>query len=71
MSAHATDPAFEETHRQCVEHDNAVMTYALAEQGVRTVIMSAAWQNYLNESVGPNVKPTLHGFMPGQLERER
>ncbi|RQQ45221.1 acyltransferase family protein [Burkholderia stagnalis] len=70
MSAHATDAAFEDTHRQCVEHDKAVMTYALARQDVRTVIMSAAWQNYLNGGVGPDVKPTLHGFMPGQLERE-
>ncbi|WP_082717423.1 MULTISPECIES: acyltransferase family protein [unclassified Burkholderia] len=70
MAAHATDPAIEDTHRQCVEHDKAVMAYAQARQDVRTVIMSAAWQNYLNDGVGPDVKPTLHGFMPGQLERE-
>jgi hypothetical protein len=46
------------------------MGYALSRPDIRTVIMAAAWQNYLNLSADPNAGPNGHGFVPGQLERE-
>lgn len=70
MSPHASDPAYEASHQQCVEHNKAVMAYVLARQDIRTVFMSAAWQNYQNLGTGLDVRPNLHGFMPGQLELE-
>lgn len=70
MSAQASDPAFAETHRQCIAHDRVVMDYLLSHPDVQTVFLSAAWQNYQNLDDAPNAKPNLHGFLPGELERE-
>jgi peptidoglycan/LPS O-acetylase OafA/YrhL len=64
------DMALLEDHLKCVDHDRAVMDYALSRPDIRTVFMAAAWQNYLNPSTDPNASPNGHGFLPGQLERE-
>ncbi|KVE34449.1 acyltransferase family protein [Burkholderia sp. BDU5] len=70
MSERATDPAFDEQHRQCAEHNRNVMNYAVSRPDIQIVFMSAAWQNYQNLARGADVKPNLHGFMPMQLESE-
>ncbi|VXC85067.1 Acyltransferase [Burkholderia sp. 8Y] len=57
-------------HLKCVDHDKAVMAYALSHPDVSTVFMAAAWQNYLNAATAPAAAPNGHGFMPGQLEAE-
>ncbi|HEY3536531.1 MAG TPA: acyltransferase family protein [Trinickia sp.] len=62
--------AWLDDHLKCVDHDRAVMAFALSRPEIRTVFMAAAWQNYLNQSTDPNAGPSGHGFLPGQLERE-
>ncbi|MGI4861082.1 MAG: acyltransferase family protein [Janthinobacterium lividum] len=70
MSDKPSDPAFTRSHRACVRHNREVMRHILARDDIGTVFLSAAWQNYQNQAAGPDAEPNLHGFLPGQLERE-
>jgi len=41
------------------------MAYILSKPEIKTVIMSAVWQNYENPQTGNSVPPTTHGYLPG------
>jgi len=49
----------------CLIHNRAVMAYILSKPEIKTVIMSAVWQNYDNPQTGNAVPPTTHGYLPG------
>lgn len=59
-----------DSHVACVEHNKAVMAFALERPEIHTVFMAAAWQNYQNLSKGSPPAPNGHGFLPFQLETE-
>lgn len=68
--ARAGDPGFQSHARECREHGKQVMAYVLSEPDIRVVFMSAVWDLYENTGTGPGVRPTGHGFMPGQIDTE-
>jgi len=43
-------PPYEGIHEQCVVHDREVMKYVMLNDGIKTVFMASAWQNYQNYS---------------------
>ncbi|MGI4861091.1 MAG: acyltransferase family protein, partial [Janthinobacterium lividum] len=70
MSDKPGDPAFTQSHAACVRHNREVMQHILARDDIKTVFLSAAWQNYQNLASAQDAKPNLHGFLPDQFERE-
>ncbi len=61
----AGEPFYQGYRDECLIHNKAVMKYILSQDSIKTVVMSAVWQNYENSSNVSNAKPTTHGYMPG------
>ncbi|GJI88051.1 hypothetical protein RugamoR1_12140 [Rugamonas sp. R1(2021)] len=64
------DPGFQKHAEACMAHGKAVMEYVLSQDDISVVLMAAVWDLYENPESGPNVKPTGHGYMPGQINKE-
>jgi peptidoglycan/LPS O-acetylase OafA/YrhL len=67
--AKAGSPGFQAQTEACREHNRQVTQYLLARPDIGIVILSAIWHLYANEAAGAAPAPTLHGFLPGELDR--
>jgi peptidoglycan/LPS O-acetylase OafA/YrhL len=63
--ARAGDSLYQSYRDSCLIHNRNVMAYILSSQKIKTVVMSAVWQNYQNSNTGASVKPSTHGYRPG------
>jgi hypothetical protein len=63
--ARAGDAFYQHYRDDCLDHNKQVMAYILSQPAIRTVVMSAVWQNYENPDPGPSPSPTTHGYLPG------
>ena len=63
--ARAGDAFYQHYRDDCVAHNRQVMAYILSQPTIKTVVMSAVWQNYENPDPGPSPRPTTHGYLPG------
>lgn len=61
----AGDHFYQSYRDSCLIHNRAVMAYILSTPEIKTVIMSAVWQNYENPQTGSSVPPNTHGYLPG------
>ena len=61
----AGDAFYQHYRDDCIAHNQQVMAYILSQAAIKTVVMSAVWQNYENPDAGPSPRPTTHGYMPG------
>lgn len=61
----AGDPAYQDQRENCLRHNRLVSEYVLSRPEIDVVIMAAVWPNYVNQGTGEDVRPTGHGFMPG------
>jgi peptidoglycan/LPS O-acetylase OafA/YrhL len=60
----AGDAFYQHYRDDCIAHNKQVMAYILSQPAIKTVVMSAVWQNYENPDAGPSPHPTTHGYMP-------
>jgi peptidoglycan/LPS O-acetylase OafA/YrhL len=63
--ARAGDAFYQHYRDDCLAHNRQVMAYILSQPAIKTVVMSAVWQNYENRDTGPSPHPTTHGYLPG------
>jgi hypothetical protein len=63
--ARAGDAFYQHYRDDCLAHNKQVMAYILSQPAIKTVVMSAVWQNYENPDPGPSPRPTTHGYLPG------
>jgi peptidoglycan/LPS O-acetylase OafA/YrhL len=68
--ARAGDPGFQKHAEECRSHGLATMRYILSQPDVKVVLMAATWDIYTNATPGANPPPSLHGFLPGQINAE-
>jgi peptidoglycan/LPS O-acetylase OafA/YrhL len=68
--ATAGDPAYQGHAQSCRAHDQAVMQHILADPAIRTVLMSAAWDVYINPASGADAPLSVHGFQPQEIDRQ-
>lgn len=61
----AGDAFYQHYREDCLAHNKQVMAYILSQPAIKTVVMSAVWQNYENADTGPSPRPTTHGYLPG------
>jgi peptidoglycan/LPS O-acetylase OafA/YrhL len=60
--ARAGDSFYQSYRDSCLIHNKNVMAYILSNQKIKTIVMSAVWQNYQNPNAGA---PNTHGFRSG------
>lgn len=69
VPAKAGDPGFQEHQEACVRHARETMQYVLSKPEIKTVLMSAVWQVYSDTATGTPAAPSVHGFMPNEIDR--